>query len=305
MVTKNKYFIPHIPPRLQLFFDENDTQIAEIFGIIKKYKPHIFNTYAFSDNYPPINKRYNFTEKLYIGCILYITKHGSNWESFIGPINGKLCNERHHQYLSYDVYKKYHKKVIDIYLKKNPTTMKYLSTDTTIINNKSCSELHNHLPYNKNRKGAKISTIVDSKGTPLILSIGESTRHDINFAIDNVSELAKNDILCNTLNNISGHTYFLGDSGYDGKKMHEATKKIKTTNIVQPNNRGTKNPKKIRKLNKRQKNIYKKRIKVEHFFGIIKKYPKINCVYEKKLSSFFGIVLLLSATIISKRNKMT
>lgn len=32
---------------------------------------------------------------------------------------------------------------------KNSTTIKYLNIDTTIINNKYCSELYNRVPYNK------------------------------------------------------------------------------------------------------------------------------------------------------------
>jgi hypothetical protein len=37
----------------------------------------------------------------------------------------------------------------------------YLSIDSTTINNKNCIELEKHLPVNKNRKGVKISAVVD------------------------------------------------------------------------------------------------------------------------------------------------
>ena len=56
--------------------------------------------------------------------------------------------------------------------------LQYLSLDSTILNNKNCVEINKHLPCNKNRKGLKISTIVDEKGSPLTCNISESTVHD-------------------------------------------------------------------------------------------------------------------------------
>ena len=48
-----------------------------------------------------------------------------------------------------------------------------------------------------------------------------------------------------------------------------------------PINKNTKDPHKRRYLTQAQKQIYKNRIKIEHFFGVIKRYPEINCVYER------------------------
>jgi len=66
------------------------------------------------------------------------------------------------------------------------------------------------------------------------------------------------------------------------------------------NKRNTKDKTKIKTLTKQEKIKYKKRVKVEHFFGFIKGYPKINLVYEKTLSSYYNLVLIVSTLKITK-----
>jgi Transposase DDE domain len=69
----------------------------------------------------------------------------------------------------------------------------------------------------------------------------------------------------------------LADKGYDSKSLKKKLSKHKIKFLIKPNNRNTKNINKIRKFSKSQEITYKNRIKIEHFFGIIKRYPKINC----------------------------
>lgn len=57
----------------------------------------------------------------------------------------------------------------------------------------------------------------------------------------------------------------------------------------------------MRKLRDREEVIYKNRIKVEHYFGIIKRYPKVNCVYEKTINSYLNIVLIVSSMVLINR----
>ena len=71
--------------------------------------------------------------------------------------------------------------------------------------------------------------------------------------------------------------------------------------IISCNNRNCKTKSKMRSLTNKEKHIYKNRIKVEHYFGIIKKYPKINHLYEKTLISYFNLLLLVSSMILIKR----
>jgi hypothetical protein len=57
----------------------------------------------------------------------------------------------------------------------------------------------------------------------------------------------------------------------------------------------------IRKLNNKQKKIYKKRTIVENYHSWIKKFVKIKSLNEKKISSYRGLLLLGISIIINRR----
>jgi hypothetical protein len=288
-----------IPKRLQKFFNDHEIVINTIFNILKKYKPNIVDAYLYSSENRPPHPKYKYTEKLYLGCILYVIKYGVTWESFIGPIPGKQLNKRHNEYINrYDIYSKFFNYSLKKYLKTH--NIKYLSIDSTIVNNKNCSEFNGRLPYNKNRKGGKIEVIGDDKGSPLIFSISESTKHDSKIAINDINKLSTNKIINEALKKTKGHPYILADSGYDSSNLKEKLKIIHFKGIIKPNNRNTKHAKK-RKLSKSDNKKYKKRITIEGFFGIIKKYPKINCIYERKIVSYNGLISFLFGAILLGR----
>lgn len=293
---------PYIPARLQTFFNKHLNIINKIFNTLKIFKPNIIDSFFYSIENPPPHPRYKYTEKLYLGCILFIIKYGSTWESFLGPIPGKQLNKRHQEYLRYDLYSKFFETSLKKYLKNND--VKYLSIDSTVLNNKNCVEVNKHLPYNKNRKGVKVSVIVDDNGSPLNCSISESTKHDSKTGKDDIENLINNKILKNTLTRTKGYNYLLADSGYDSNDIKNTLTESNFKYIIGPNNRNNKYKKK-KKIKKRDRKKYKKRIKVEHFFAIIKRYPKINCVYEKKIASFFGLVLFLFGSILINRTTGT
>lgn len=298
MKPKNPIYEPYIAPRLKKFFIEHDDVINLILGILKKYKPNIIDSYSYSIENPPPHPLYKYTEKLYLGCIFFVIYYGSTWESFIGPITGKQLNKRHHEYIRYGLYSKFYKTSLSIYLKKHD--VKYLSIDSTIINNKNCDELEKHLPLNKNRKGIKINAIVDDKATPLIHSINESTMHDAKIGLKDIHKLANNETIKTSLRNTKGYPYLLADSGYDSNKIKDKLKSMRFKYIIKPNNKNTKYKRK-KKIPKRYHKQYLRRIKVEHFFAIIKKHPKVNCIYERKIISFNGLIMFLFGSILLKR----
>jgi hypothetical protein len=294
-----KYFTPHISPRLEAFFNKYRTVITNLFKLLKTVKPDIVNSYSYSDLHPPPHPKYKYTDKLYIGCIFYILKYGSTWESFIGPIPGKALNKRHNEYLRIDLYARFFNDSLTKYLRYH--NIKYLSIDSTTINNKSCTELEKHLPVNKNRMGVKISTVVDDIGSPLTHTVVESTRHDSSIAIDNINDMANSKIITKALKKTNGHAYLLGDKGYDSNKIRENIKKLNMKSIISPNNRNTKDETKMRSLTESQLKKYEKRLKVENFFAIIKRTVKVNCIYEKKIASYNGLLLFLFSSILINR----
>jgi hypothetical protein len=179
--------------------------------------------------------------------------------------------------------------------------IKYLSTDSTLINNKSCEELTKHIPINKNRKCIKISTISDDVGSPLLCTISEGNNADAKIAIDDLDKLSNSRIIQKAIEKTNGNVYFLGDKGYDSSKIRKKAADMNMKCIIAPINRHVKNRKKIRRLSRKQKKIYKKRIKIEHFFGIIKRTAKINSIYERKIRSYNGLLLMLFGSILLNR----
>lgn len=300
--VKNPIYKPYISPRLKKFFNEHTDVINKIFNVLKIYKPKIVNAFSYSVENPPPHPKYKYPEKLYLGCILFIIKHGSTWESFLGPIPGKQLNKRHHEYLRYDLYSNFFEETLKEYLENH--NVKYFSIDSTIINNKNCVEITKHHPCNKNRKGIKISVIVDDIGSPISSTIAESTNHDTKIAKENINEFINNETIKNALEGTKGYPYLLGDSGYDANSIRSQLKNANIKHIINPNNKNNKYMRK-KKIKKRNRIQYKKRIRVEHFFAIIKKYPKINCIYEKQMKSYFGLVLFLFSSILIDRNNKT
>jgi transposase len=169
--------------------------------------------------------------------------------------------------------------------------------DATINNNKLCKDVTKHLPINKNRKGIKVSFLINNRGIILSILIDESTVHDSKFAIEHIKEFLERKNIVKLIKKHKNKIYFLADSAYDNEEIKKVLEDNNIRFIIKPNNKNTKNPLKRRYLSRTQKRIYKNRIKIEHCFGTIKRYPKINCVYEKTLDSYRGILFLIAAVV--------
>lgn len=280
------------------FLNKNEKLIFRIFELLKQYKKGIPNTYKYSDKYPPKRSNYKYTDKLYIACILYITLNNSSWTSFIGPIEGKQVHKRFREYCKMKLFKKLFNALIENYL--SDIESDFLLTDTSNAYNKQCIELGKGNPYHKNKKSVKISAVTDIKGIPLNISVHEGNKHDTKcFKDDIIKDMSKR-ILNNRLKRYDKTITLIADKGYDAKIIRELLKKRKVISLIKPNNRNTKDENKKRKLTEAQELIYKKRVRIEHFFSRLKKYPKTNCVYERYINSYENLLLLISSKIITE-----
>ena len=285
------------------FLNKHEKIIFKLFDKVKSFKKNIPNTYKYSLKYSPPRKIYKYTDKLFIGCILYIALNNYSWTSFIGPIPGKQVHKKFKEYCKKGLFKSLFKNSIKEYLCTNAMEKtQIISIDSTTIFNKNCNEIESRNPYYKNKKCAKITAIVDAIGTPINLSVDDGIKHDsklfnavFNDTINN-NEIRKN---------FNKTTTILADKGYDSKAIRSKIKESKMKCIIAHNKRNCKDKSKIKSLTNKEKNIYKNRVKVEHFFGIIKKYPKINCIYEKSLQSYLNLVLLVSSMILINRTDIT
>lgn len=278
------------------FLNKHENIINKIFNIVKLFKNDIPDSYKYSINFPPKRSNFKYTDKLFIGCILYISLNNSSWSSFIGPISGKQVHKKFMDYSKNNFFKKLFDSSIKEYINKNHH-LSLISVDTSNISNKQSIEINSRNPYYKNKKSIKISAITDNKGSPLSLSINESNIHDVKCFDKVFSKFINNKFIKNKINKST----LLADKGYDSKILKSKLLNNKIKTLIKPNNRNTKDKNKIRKFTKHQEKIYKNRIIIEHFFGIIKRYPKINNIYEKTLNSYFNILLLISSMVLINR----
>lgn len=287
----------HINKSFSNFMNKYDKLIIVIFDLLKHIKKDIPNTYQYSIKYPPKRSNYKYTDKLYIACILHITLNNSSWSSFIGPIEGKQVHKRFREYCKYNLFQKLFNKLVKTYLEDSE--IDFLLTDTTNVFNKLSIECSKGNPYYKNKKVIKVSAITDSTGIPLNVSVYDGNNHDSKCLQNDIIKIAHNSTLNNKIKKFQNRVTLIADKGYDAKIIKIMLRKRGINSIIKPNNRNTKALHKIRSLNSDQERLYKKRIKVEHLFSWIKKYPKINCIYEKSFESYKNLLLLVCSKIIN------
>ena len=86
--------------------------------------------------------------------------------------------------------------------------------------------------------------------------------------------------------------YFMADSMYDSKIIHEKLKGLKFEPLIEQNKRGIKNKQLIRRFNKKDYKIYCKRSKVENVICRLKQLRRINIRYDALLSTYKSYVYL-------------
>ena len=184
------------------------------------------------------------------------------------------------EYSKNNVFNELFNQSVDQYLNKQ-NVKKLILTDTSTIFNKQNKEVKSRIPYNKNKRAIKISTITDSNGTPLTILVKEANKHDSKIFEETFDKMIDNQTFKEFINKNKNKITLLADKGYDSKFIRNKLKKNKIKSIISPNNRNTKDQLKKRFLNEKEKKIYKNRVRVEHFFGIVKRYPKVNSNVEQ------------------------
>jgi hypothetical protein len=157
--------------------------------------------------------------------------------------------------------------------------------------------------YNGRKKYLKVSSVTDSKGTPLV-SIPVSAKQSDNISL--IETVNKIPINLNTLNNSKINRYqqyFLADTGYCSETNRSFLEEKGYIPLIAFNKRNCKDPKIIQENKLKGDDLarYKKRFIIEPFFSWIKNYPVLNQNYQKTISSYNGLLLLASSLIVFKR----
>ena len=257
-----------------------------IVGVLIKHIKSFESLYK-SFDFSRKQQKYNLSD--YLIEILYILKTGIAWRDIRSQIN---WNSIYKIYIKLNNHHIFETKYIDLlnkYIKKGSNKkLKYVSTDTTFIPNKKGKD---YIGYNKfyNRKnGTKLSIIVDVKGVPLNLKCCSGNEHDGTVLL---KQLKTWDVVKNG-HDAKHKRYFLADPAYDSVKIREKVKSFNYEPLIHQNKRNIKDPSKIKKLNEREKIIYKKRLIVENRFSSLKNNRRISIRYDSKIESFKGFIYL-------------
>jgi transposase len=233
------------------------------------------------------NKKY--TTKDYIIGIIEVLSNNVSWRKYNGYINGRILNNKHNYYVKIGVYDELYKTNLDKYLKNKKKPLKVLSVDSTFISNKNGNEKLGRNIYYKNKRGRKVTTIVEEKCVPLNVHVTSGNKHDARIAPKIINRLE---------NNTTNKCYILADKAYDSRKIREL---IKSKNYKPIIARRRYTNRKVRSLKKKYIKLYRKRIIVENLFSWLKAFPKLDKIYEKTVRSYNGLLLLGISIIIYRK----
>ena len=233
------------------------------------------------------NKKYSLDQ--YIMGIIEILSNNISWRKYNGQIDGRVLNNKHNEFVKLGVYKDLYRINLKKYLRKSRKKfLKYLSIDSSFIENKGGINGLGRNIYYKNKKGRKITAIVDSKGIPLSVCLSPGNKHDCTIFKENKNMISKA---------YNQNLYYMADKGYDSEEIRNILRAKGYIPII-PKRKTKKNK---RSLKTNQIKIYRKRIIVENTFSWLKRNAKIDKIYEKTEESYMALLLLSISILIYKR----
>ena len=240
-------------------------------------------------------KKQKYGAKLVVVELLYITKTGLSYKNYRGPINGKSLNKHSIFFANKKIFENVYEQMHEKYFKYNiPSKLKIQSIDTSYIMNFNGKEELGRNKHFKNKNCYKVSMIIDSNGIPHSTVVVSGNKNDAKIGEINIDVLNDRIIELNT----KCKPYMLADKMYDTNDFRQKCIDVGYKPIIDYNKRNTKNNKLIRKLTKIEKNIYKKRIKVENRFCITKKYRRVHLIYDSYLRTYISFLYLSECSMI-------
>ena len=106
---------------------------------------------------------------------------------------------------------------------------------------------------------------------------------------------------------LDNNNILLGDAGYDSNKIREKLIEIKFGKLLAAKNkRNIKDKIKLEaiKLSLDEKNLLKKRIKIEHTNAHLKQYKRLSIRYDKYISHYVNFIYLACINIIINRTNL-
>ena len=250
-------------------------------------------------NHP--NRKYNL--KLLLKFVIQILTLGLSYRNVVNFSNKHIHWNTIYKFTiklqKYNVISLCYYDTIRKYINKNlKNKSNILLTDTTIISNKLGIDKIGYNPQQPKHKVSKISLITDVSGIPLLANIYNGSTYDTKILDNQLNIFIDKHKMLLTNNNI-----LLGDAGYDSNKL-----KLKVIDnkigllLTARNKRNIKDKIKLDalKLSEDNKNLLKKRIKIEHINAQLKQYKRISIRYDKYAINYQLFIHLACIDIILK-----
>ena len=216
--------------------------------------------------------------------ILYILKTGLSWREIRSPIKWETIYWHFNRFSSSGIFKKLFLWLRKGYIKNHPIDIQLI--DSTFIMNKYGQ---NHIARNKFFKSKncnKVSFITDANGIPLSVLIKNGNVHDLTFIDEHINDLFVPNKKCS-----SKTIHLLADKGYVSNNVKEKLKE-NNYNFIYPTKKNMKEDLTF------DKELYKKRIHVEHSFQKLKAFKRVQIRYDSFITSFSSFIFLAVSQIV-------
>ena len=267
-----------------------------------EYKKFIDCTYnyaikKFSNKYAYKTKNQKYNLRLIIIELIYFLKSGVSYKYYRGPLNGITLNKHALFFAKNKIFSNVYSSLHTLYSKNNTfSKFKFQQIDTSYAMNKNGKENLGRNKHFKNKNCFKVSAIVDTNRISVKTIVEPGNRNDAKIGLSNIDQISD---YVNIIN-IKYNPYMLGDKGYDLEEFRNKCISNNYKPIIDYNRRNTKNVMLLKHLTKVERIIYKKRIKVENTFCILKKYKRLQIIYDSYLSTYESFIHLAQCLMITK-----
>lgn len=259
------------------------------FSFIKQLKTVIMNNLIIGEYYKKKSPNTKYSLDQIIENIIYVLKTGISWRNLnINPnIKWQTIYFHFNRFIKNNIFKTFFFNLRNKYIKTQNSAIKLI--DSSFILNKYGRNKISRNKFFKNKNCNKISVLTDVYGIPLSVIVNKGTIHDSKFF-----DYHYNDIKFMFKHKNKYPHYLLADKAYESNKIRNI--------LIDNNYRLMVAPKKnIRVIHYFYKNIYKKRIFVEHTFQKLKAFKRIQIRYDFNINTYHSFVYLASSILISRK----
>lgn len=268
--------------------------------LVKKFgkilKAYIINYYYTTPN--KRGRKLKAPVSYYVSSILFVITQGVSWRALDelpikGPVKSSAIRKMFNKWAKKKIFSKAYCEFLSKYIDEYGETLKELFIDSTIIPNFcGTKDMTNYCKKIPNKRSTKMTIICNEEKIPLCNVVGKSNTHDVKYmepAINNLPIEIKNK------GNYNKPIVISADKGYVTSKKNNLKfrKKGITINFCKRDNM------KHKKYTKKNKELLKKRIKIENTFARLKKtFKRISEIKDKSIEVFNTWVMIASTMLI-------